>query len=249
MRVFAAILLIPLIGALAAGLWGLALMKGDVKAFVALIQSGGLPAFPSLGGGGLGDLGDAASPADQGFHELVAAHVGSARLGPGDSRDGVVIEQADLSGAVVSLPTGQRITLSPTDGYTPMPGFSRPDGAHLGLFLTHDEALPIGLRITDFEAMRTIDLRGKLDFYSRLAQQIAARPAGATRYEDVTHDARGVFYCSKSRWSDDSMLVGARIDRGLLVVAALRPGCGEADDADIARLAVGARAITPERWR
>lgn len=241
MRVFALILLIPLTAVLAAGLWGLAIMKGDVDALVALVESGELPSAPTFSGVGAGGGGS--------FDLLVANHMGTATLGPGDSEDGLTIERADETGAVALLPTGQRVTLTPTDGYAPMNLFARPNSGHLGALLLHEEATPLGLVITDIEAMRTAKLPEKMEFYAALAREIEARDPVTVQYDDVRHDARGVFYCLRARWDDVSVLAGARIDRGLLIVAVLREGCGEADDTDMARLEIGVRAVSPERWR
>lgn len=256
MRVLALILTIPLTAALAAALWGLALVKGDVGALVAHLERGEFPSFPDLGPGagwsGAAPARDAAPAAvdDDGLAEIIEAQLGRASLGAGDSANGTTVERADTAEAVALLPTGQRVTVTAPEGYALRPRFSQPDGAHLGVLLTSAEALPLGLVVTDVEAMRTAKLTEKLEFYRLLADGIEGqRQEGGYRVDGVSHDARGVFYCLRARWSRERVLAAARIDRGLLVATVLRMGCGDPSDADVARLETAMRAVSPERWR
>lgn len=276
MRVLGLFLLIPLVAALAAGLWGLAIMKGDVRAFIAVIERGEFPDWPEVGGYGVGyggtvddDFGNrfdttgdlalnSAATADdaqggaQGqdeFRALTVQYLQRARLGPGDSWGGLTIERADADFAVALLETGQRVTISATDGYAPQPRFSNPEGGHIGVLLTHESAPPIGMILTDIAQMRTAKLPEKIAFYKSLAEQLDGPQSNGMVIDDASHDGRGVFFCMRPRSSNTALLTGARIDRGVLVAAVLRLGCGDATDADIARLEVAVRAVTPERWR
>ncbi|MEM9146881.1 MAG: hypothetical protein AAGC57_11830 [Pseudomonadota bacterium] len=255
MRTLVLLLMIPTTAVLAAGLWGLALMKGDVGAFVATLERGEFPAWPEMGGFGpvataprTGADGNSAI-SDATLALMVEQHIGRASLGAGDRGSDVTIERADASEAVIALPTGQRVTITAPEGFDLYPRFSEAsDDGHVGVLLMHPET-PIGFSVGDVEALRSAKLAEKMQFYEALSQQIATKSSSEASIDEVRFDARGLIYCLRPRWSGDSALMGARVDRGLIVQAVLRTGCGEASDLDVSRLDIAVRSVTPERWR
>ncbi len=273
MRLLAVFLLIPTVGALAALLWGLVLAGGDVGALRAALEEGRLPGRVSggagpgaadppepggaggfldlLGLGGPGLPGASLDPAAR-FAALVEREVARDAIGPGESRGGIAIERADATSAVVLLPTGQRVTVTAPQGFRIAPRFSAQPGGLGGAWalLRAETGPPLAISFADIETLRTANLREKIAAYGTIAGSLAQQtpPAGVV-LSDFHHDGRGVFYCMTVERAGLDLLVGGRLDRGLFVTSLLRPGCGDPDAADLARLGLAVGAVEPERWR
>lgn len=273
MRLLAVFLLIPVVGALAALLWGLVLTGGDIGALRTAIAERRLPG-PSAAesapapeaetGGGLlerlgldttGGLGPslAGLAPEERFAAIVGREATVGGLGPGESRHGITIESAATDRAVILLPSGQRVTLTAPEGHSIRPRFAAPPGglgAVWALIEGSPDAPPLALSIADIEPLRRASLGQKIEAYGALAESLSNQkpPAGVT-FSGFRHDARGVFYCMTLERADLGVLVGARLDRGLLVTSPLRPGCGDPGPDDLARLGQAVSAVEPERWR
>jgi len=260
MRTLVGIVLVAVVGCIAAALWGLAYFKGDARALWAAVSMGEIPApdfeLPSTGAGwNPADLMPSPTPRPEaGAGDALAASFGRAGLiGEGEAANGLQVLRARAGEGAVRLADGQAIGITAPDGYRLLPGFLPADGGGAAALMLAEapDGVPIMLMLHGADDLRRANLNDKLRHYETLAKELSrtGRLGGDGRLtvRDVSHDARGVIFCLVDRSNGQRMLTGMRLNLGITVIATIDLGCGEFDEGAEGRLAAAVGAVGPAR--
>ena len=251
---FGQILLIAAVGAAAVMVWGMVLSRGGQGGGPAPLvadagrsggaQSGAAPSGLEMLADRLG-LAPRRAPGDP-LARVHFALTEVAETGPGRTRHGVTLLQHG-QGAAIGFPDGGQVLLRAPDGTRLDPEVFALDARVAGFRLLPEGGDALPALVTRAPGYEQVVLIEKLAFYDATARRMLEEgrlgPGAPVAVTDASSDARGLILCTMLEGSE--LLAGAKLERGVVVVAFLRAGCGEAGPDDHARLALAAAAVRP----
>lgn len=254
MRTVTGILLILVLGAFAALLWGLAYFKGDPRALMAAIRTGSLPELALGAPDWEFDLPEGMTREQQEAEPPSPIAIAFARTGPigeGQSAKGLAVVRARADGARVVLRERMAVEVTPPPGYRLESGFAPLDGGGaMGLLMpVGGDAEPMLFVLQEADKHRRADLTEKMRYYEGAARQMRQMGSFGNNPRlavgDVGHDARGITFCLEDRFSDERMQAGMRLTLGIVVMVTLDIGCRGFDRDASARLEAVLSGIRP----